>query len=89
MILGLVRGNSPRVRLPLPGLTRPVGVELIVDTGFEGDSVLPPALLRRNELRLVEVMELEGRPLLGMLLLSTSHLHMEGNEGGEIIIEPL
>lgn len=120
MIIGLVRGNSPRVRLPLPGLSGPIEVEFVVDTGFEGDLALPPSLLRRldvvplerrlalmpdsreeevfayeaemewdDELRLVEVLELEGKPLLGMLLLSTSHLHMEGNEGGEIIIEPL
>ena len=120
MILGIVRGNSPRVRLPLPGLTGPIMVELVVDTGFEGDLALPPSLLRRLEVtplerrlalmpdgreeevyayeaemewddepRLVEVLELEGRPLLGVLLLNTSHLHVEGNEGGEIIIEPL
>jgi clan AA aspartic protease len=120
MIFGLVRGHSPRVRLPLPGLNGPVDVELIVDTGFEGDLALPPSLIRRldvvfierrlalmpdgreeevsayeaelewdEESRPVEVLELDGRPLLGMILLSTSHLHMEGSEGGEIVIEPL
>ena len=42
-----------------------------------------------DEARLVEVLELPGRPLLGMMLLNTSHTHVEGNEGGEIVIEPL
>ena len=42
-----------------------------------------------DEVRLVEILELPGRPLLGMMLLSTSHIHMEGNDGGEIVIEPL
>lgn len=37
----------------------------------------------------VEVLVLEGNPLLGTLLLDGNHLDIEVTEGGEVIIEPL
>lgn len=120
MIFGVVRDHSPRVRLLLPGLHSPVEVELVLDTGFEGELALPRSIIARldaaplerrvalmpdgreeevyareieldweGEKRTVEVLELPGRPLLGMMLLDTSHTHVEGGEGGEIVIEPL
>lgn len=38
--------------------------------------------------RLVEILVLEGNPLLGMQLLNDRHLHVEVTEGGEVAIEP-
>ena len=51
MILGVFRDNLPRVTLSLPGLTGPVPVEFILDTGFEGDLALPSSLLRQLDVR--------------------------------------
>ena len=42
-----------------------------------------------DETRPTEVLVLEGNPLLGMLLLEGSHVHIEATNGGEIVIEPL
>ena len=47
MILGHVRDNLPRVRLTLPGLTGPLTIEFIVDTGFDGELSLPASVLRQ------------------------------------------
>jgi len=47
MILGHVRDSLPRVTLDLPGVSGPVAVEFIVDTGFEGDVTLPSSVLQR------------------------------------------
>ena len=41
MILGYVRDYLPRVVITLPGLNGPLSVELIVDTGFDGDLSMP------------------------------------------------
>jgi clan AA aspartic protease len=37
----------------------------------------------------VEVLEMEGNPLLGMRLLEGCRLTVEGDDGGEVVIEPL
>lgn len=120
MIVGRVRDHSPRVRLTLPGASKRVVVEFVVDTGFEGDLTLPPSLLAQTDAAFVEsrvmaladdslgeysiyeitldwqgerqtaeVVAMNGRPLLGMMRLVGSHLHIEGDEGGEVVIELL
>lgn len=43
----------------------------------------------QGETQTAEILVMEGRPLLGMTRLVGSHLHMEGDEGGEVVIEPL
>ncbi len=45
MVLGHVRDYMPRVSLMLPGVSGPVSVEFILDTGFDGELALPPSLL--------------------------------------------
>lgn len=55
MIFGLVRGYSPRIRHILRGLRGSIEVEFVVDTGFEGELALPPALLRQVEANFLEV----------------------------------
>ena len=52
-------------------------------------SVYSLTLEWQDDERAVEVMALPGNPLLGMMLLDESHLHVEGAEGGEVMIEPL
>ena len=48
MILGRFRDGHPRISLDLAGADGdPVGVEFIVDTGFEGELKLPEDLVRR------------------------------------------
>jgi len=42
-----------------------------------------------NEPRLTEVVVLEGNPLLGMLLIDGSSLHVDAVEGGDVVIELL
>ncbi|HTE20316.1 MAG TPA: hypothetical protein VK689_18275 [Armatimonadota bacterium] len=49
MIVGHVRDTLPRVTLVLPGSAGPLPVELIVDTGFEGDLTLPLSILQRTD----------------------------------------
>ena len=44
MIYGHVRDNFPRITLNLPGIEGSLKVECILDTGFDGDVALPPAL---------------------------------------------
>ena len=39
--------------------------------------------------RLIEILVLEGNPLVGMQLLNDRHLHVEVTEGGEVLIEPI
>lgn len=39
--------------------------------------------------RWVEILELEGRPLLGTSLLDGHLLQVEVTEGGEVLVEPL
>jgi clan AA aspartic protease len=46
---GYVRDGFPRVTLPLPGFEGPAMVEFVIDTGFEGEMALPPALLSAVE----------------------------------------
>jgi clan AA aspartic protease len=43
----------------------------------------------QDEDRLTEVLVLEGTPLLGTVLLEGHHLHVEVEEGGEVLIEPI
>lgn len=45
------------------------------------------ALEWNEELRETEVLILEGRPLLGMLLLNGCHLSIDISDGGEVVIE--
>ncbi len=52
-------------------------------------SVYSLALEWQGDERAVEVLALPGHPLLGMMLLDESHLHIEGAEGGEVVIEAL
>jgi predicted aspartyl protease len=47
MIYGTFRDGHPRLSLELPGRTGPIKVEFIVDTGFEGDLILPREVLRQ------------------------------------------
>jgi predicted aspartyl protease len=47
MTFGYVRGGFPRVRLSLPGTAGPVGVEFVVDTGFDGELALPLSVLQQ------------------------------------------
>jgi clan AA aspartic protease len=47
MISGEFRDCFPRIRLVLQGTARSIEVELIVDTGFDGDFVLPGNLIRQ------------------------------------------
>ena len=42
-----------------------------------------------EEPRLVEVLVLDGNPLLGTLFLRDHYLQVEMREGGEVVIEPL
>lgn len=42
-----------------------------------------------GETRLTEVLELEGSPLLGAILLDDLYLHSQMTDGGEVLIEPL
>lgn len=59
MISGEVRDGFPRVRLDLPGPSHPVGVEFIIDTGFDGELALPLSVLRR-----LDVSTMPGRQLI-------------------------
>src|SRR5262245_61379031 len=47
MILGWHEDHHPRVTIQLPSESGLVEVEVIVDTGFDGDLTLPIFLLRR------------------------------------------
>ncbi len=120
MSLGEFRHHFPRITLYLPGATRAVPVEFVIDTGFEGELAVPASTLRRldaqlvgrelfaladeaqierqvyelllnwnDEQRLVQVLGLEGNPLLGTLLLEGNQLRVDAEEGGEVVIEPL
>lgn len=51
--------------------------------------VYQAALLWGGEERTVEVLALEGAPLIGMTLLETSDVRFQGSEGGLVSIEPL
>jgi clan AA aspartic protease len=49
MITGRFHDHFPRVTLDLPGVSGPLSVEFIVDTGFDGDLILPTHFLRQLE----------------------------------------
>jgi clan AA aspartic protease len=51
MIYGRVRDNFPRIALTLPGVDGDLKVECILDTGFDGDIALPPALISKLAIR--------------------------------------
>jgi predicted aspartyl protease len=120
MMTGHWRDGFPRVTLVLPGLQRPLEVEFIVDTGFEGGLTLPESLIahldvsvqeRRaiklagglrqrcysyefvleweEERQVVEVLTLEGSPLLGNDIWKEHSLQAENMDGGEVFFEPL
>lgn len=59
----------------------------------EGSSVILEAyqatLLWQDSEYDVEVLAMEGAPLIGMTLLETSDVHFQGSEGGSVSIEPL
>ena len=50
MIVGVVRDHLPRITITFHGPTGPQDIELIVDTGFDGDFVLPFHLIRSLDL---------------------------------------
>ena len=120
MTSGSFRGGHPRLTLLLPGQLRPVEIEFIVDTGFNGDLSVPSEIARQlesnearptynemadgsfykavvlslfldNEIvsRVVEVLVMPGRTLLGVALLAEWGLHVDVTEGGDVVIEPL
>ena len=63
---------------------------VLMPDGREGGVSAYEAEIKWDEdMRRIEITELAGRLLLGMLLLNNSHLHIEDCEGGEVIIEPL
>ena len=43
----------------------------------------------QDEERVVEIMELDGRPLVGTLFLRGNLIQIEMEDGGEVLIEPL
>ena len=47
MILGQVIDLAPRVKLTLQGISSPVEVDFIIDTGFEGEIALPEHIVNR------------------------------------------
>jgi clan AA aspartic protease len=47
MITGRFHDHFPRVTLDLPGVSGPLSIEFIVDTGFDGDLILPTHVLRQ------------------------------------------
>ena len=51
--------------------------------------VYQATLLWDHEQRKIEVLALEGAPLIGMTLLEDSDVHFQGRDGGLITIEPL
>ncbi|MGI4790621.1 MAG: clan AA aspartic protease [Janthinobacterium lividum] len=51
--------------------------------------VYQATLLWNGEEREVEVLALEGEPLIGMTLLEDSDVRFQGNEGGIVSIKPL
>lgn len=118
MIFGHVRDNFPYIILTLPGVSGPITVEFILDTGFDGELTVPQRILRELEVtrrssspvwlaggiqrnapqyemvfewneeeRVTEVLELEGHPLLGNLLLKDGQLHIDMTDGGEVLVE--
>ncbi|HEX5324673.1 MAG TPA: hypothetical protein VFW40_12870, partial [Capsulimonadaceae bacterium] len=120
MIIGSFHHGFARAKLNLPGRTRPLEIEFVLDTGFDGELSLPSHLAQlidseiagtqsvqladgriasspyyaieidwMDELRLTEVLLLEGNPLLGIELLKGHLLQIEISEGGEVSAEPL
>ena len=118
MIIGTFRDHLARLSLTLRGISGPVDIEFVVDTGFEGELALPRFLLTRleavplfNTRRLladgtirecpaynvslnwggnnieVQAVILEGRPLLGTILLDGCLLSIDLQEGGEVAID--
>ena len=49
MIVGVYRDSFPRIVLALPSRGASLQIEFVIDTGFEGDLALPPALVRQVE----------------------------------------
>ena len=46
MIVGIVQGREPRIRLTIRGLRgRQQGIDAVVDTGYTGWLTLPPAVI--------------------------------------------
>lgn len=52
MILGYFRDGHPRMRLALPGRQGARSIEVIIDTGFEGDLAIPQPLILSLEAQL-------------------------------------
>ena len=46
MRIGEFRDGHPRAVLSLPGRFGPMEIEFVVDTGFEGDFILSPDIVR-------------------------------------------
>ena len=61
MIYGRIRDRFPYVRLDLPGLSGPLSIEFLVDTGFDGALSLPLSMINRldavplDDLRLIRL----------------------------------
>ena len=120
MTTGEWRDGFPRLRLILAVERGPLGVEFVVDTGFNGDIALPEVFVAElgllptgahyvelaggfrqrcfsyeimleweDEERLVEVLTLDGNPLIGNGLWQGFLLQAENTPRGEILFEAL
>jgi len=52
--MGEWRDRFPRVTLALPGLGGPHDAEFVVDTGFDGETALPEALINQLDVTILE-----------------------------------
>ena len=120
MTIGEWRDGFPRVTLTLVSERRPLIVDFVVGTGFNGDLALPESLLAQmglspsathyvelaggfrqrcfsyqltleweDEERLVEVLTLDGNPLIGNGLWQGFLLQAENTRAGEVSFETL
>ena len=118
VIFGVFRNGFPRVTLTVSGLSGPVEIEFIIDTGFDGELALPEGITNQlvtgvmearvielaggfrqrcyayelpiiwnEEDRLVEVLTLDGNPLLGTSLWEGLSLYIENRDNGEVTFE--
>lgn len=90
MRYGTFREDHPRLTLTLPGTNRDLDIKFIVDTGQQFRCPSYEIMLDWNdEPRPIEVLILEGDPLLGTILLQEYLVQMEMTEGGQVAIKPL
>ena len=121
MLTGTVRSLQAWVAVEiLDQSNRPHTVDVLLDTGFDGQLKLTAAIIQELELvrsgyrygeladgtttrfmsyratviwdgqpRVVQVIEADSEPLLGMELLQGSHVTLDVLDGGLVTIEPL